>query len=312
MARRCETLGGWWPLPTTKGTAAAVTRQNYRNQLVKYGTCHERGGPAHEAPFAPRVVHTDLMARDATCRLTDRFISAIAPVLPLIAVWAHGSLAGGDYRPGRSDLDLIAVLSRPSTAAEERALGEVHQSLGRSVELASRLHCSYCVAGELDDPERSHLTWAHEELMRRRVTPVTRRELHDFGLVLYGEKPAALLPPVTSEQLAEFVVRDLESFWLPSLDHAERWTRDIWVDLGLLTLARATVAVKDDVLITKAQALGVLIELGAPADVVDDIRQRRYGDPDPASHPWIARRAELTLGFLRPALERTITTRRRR
>ena len=51
------------------------------------------------------------------------------------------------------------------------------------------------------------------------VTPVTRRELHDFGLVLYGEAPAALLPPVTGEQLAEFVVQDLESFWLPSLDH---------------------------------------------------------------------------------------------
>ncbi|MFZ0667631.1 MAG: nucleotidyltransferase domain-containing protein [Acidimicrobiales bacterium] len=255
-------------------------------------------------------MHTDLMGRDATCRLTDRFISAIEPVLPLIAVWAHGSLAGGDYQPGRSDLDLIAVLSRPSTAAEERALREVHQSLGNSFELASRLHCSYCVAGELDDPERSHLTWAHEELMHRRVTPVTRRELHDFGLVLYGEEPAALLPAVTTEQLAEFVVRDWESFWLPSLDHAQRWSRDIWVDLGLLTLARATVALKDDVLITKAQALGVLIELGAPAEVVDDIRQRRYGDPDPASQPWLTRRAELTLGFLRPALERAIATRR--
>jgi hypothetical protein len=251
------------------------------------------------------------MGRDATCRLTDRFIRAIEPALPLTAVWAHGSLAGGDYQPGRSDLDLIAVLTRPCTAAEESALGEVHQSLGRSVELASRLHCSYCVAGELDDPERSHLTWAHEELMRRRVTPVTRRELHDFGLVMYGEEPAALLPPVTSEQLAEFVVRDLESFWLPSLDHAERWSRDIWVDLGLLTLARATVALEDDVLITKAQALGVLMELGAPAEVVDDIRQRRYGDREIASQPWIARRAELTLGLLRPALERTIATRRR-
>ena len=247
------------------------------------------------------------MTDEATSRLLGRFVSAIQPVVPVVSVWAHGSLAGGDYQPGRSDLDLIAILSRPCTAAEEQRLGEVHKGLGNSTALASRLHCSYCVAGELKDAARLHLTWAHEELMRRRVTPVTRRELLDFGLVLHGEEPAALLPPVTDEQLAEFVVQDMESFWLPSLDHPERWQRDIWVDLGLLTMARATVTLRDGKLITKAEALRVLTELGAPAEVVDDIRQRRYGDPGPASQRWIARRAELTITFLRPAIEQLVS-----
>lgn len=247
------------------------------------------------------------MTDEATGRLLGRFVNAVRPVVPLVSVWAHGSLAAGDYQPGRSDLDLIAILGRPCTAAEERQLGEVHEGLASAIALASGLHCSYCAAGELDDPARLHLTWAHEELMRRRVTPVTRRELHDFGLVLYGEAPAALLPPVTGGQLAEFVVQDLGSFWLPSLDHRRRWDRDIWVDLGLLTLARATVTLRDGTLITKARALCVLTGLGAPAEVVDDIRQRRYGDPGPASPRWIARRAELTLAFLRPAIEQAIS-----
>jgi hypothetical protein len=114
---------------------------------------------------------------------------------------------------------------------------------------------------------------------------------------------------VTGEQLAEFVIQDLESFWLPSLDHRERWDRDIWVDLGLLTLARATVTLRDGKLITKARALCVLTEMGAPAEVVDDIRQRRYGDAGPASQRWIARRAELTLTFLRPAIEQVLAQR---
>ena len=247
------------------------------------------------------------MTDEATGRLLGRFVSAVRPVVPLVSVWAHGSLAGGDYQPGRSDLDLIAVLGRACTAAEEQRLGEVHESLGGASALASGLHCSYCAAGELEDPARVHLTWAHEEFLRRRVTPVTRRELHDFGLVLYGEAPAALLPPVTGGQLAGFVARDLASFWLPSLDHPERWDRDIWVDLGLLTLARATVTLRDGTLITKARALCVLAELGAPAEVVEDIRQRRYGDPGPASPDWITRRAELTLAFLRPAIEQVIS-----
>src|SRR5258708_5691576 len=140
------------------------------------------------------------MADEASAWLPRRFVSAVQPVLPLVSVWAHGSLAGGDCQAGRSDLDLIAILGRPCTAAEEQQLGEVHESLGSAIAFASRLHCSYCVAGELDDPARLHLTWAHEEFMRRPITPVTRRELHDFGLVLYGEEPAALLPPVTGEQ----------------------------------------------------------------------------------------------------------------
>ncbi|GAA0655065.1 nucleotidyltransferase domain-containing protein [Kitasatospora atroaurantiaca] len=247
------------------------------------------------------------MTDEATSRLLDRFISDLRPVLPLVAVWAHGSLAGGDYQPGRSDLDLIAVLDRPCTAAEEQRLEQVHESLGSTVPLASKLHCSYPVAGEVQDPAQSHLTWAHEELTSRPVTPVTRRELHEFGLVLYGEAPIALLPRVTDRQLAEFVVKDLEGFWRPSLDHPEWWDRDVWVDLGLLTLARATVTMQDGRLITKAEALDVLTQLGAPAEVVDDIRQRRYGAPGPASPQWIARRAELALTFLRLAIEQVVT-----
>ena len=246
------------------------------------------------------------MTDEATGQLLGRFVSAVQPVLPLISVWAHGSLAGGDYQPGRSDLDLVAILGRPCTAGQEQRLAEVHESLGGTVALASKLHCSYCAAMELDDPGRSHLTWAHEELIRRPVTPVARSELHDFGLVLYGEEPAALLPAVTGEQLVEFVVKDLETFWLPSLDHLERWDRDIWVDLGLLTFARATVTLRDGRLITKAEALDVLTGLGAPAEVVDDVKRRRYGDPGPASQRSIARRAELTVTFLRPAIEQVI------
>jgi len=33
----------------------------------------------------------------------------VGGVLPLVALWAHGSLELGDFRPGRSDLDLVAL-----------------------------------------------------------------------------------------------------------------------------------------------------------------------------------------------------------
>ncbi|MET9385605.1 nucleotidyltransferase [Streptomyces sp. NPDC002928] len=225
----------------------------------------------------------------------------------LVCVWAHGSLAGGDYQPGRSDLDLIAVVERRSPPAEEAQLVEAHENLAATHPLASKLHCSYVAADEWDDLAGMHLTWAHEELMHRPVTPVTRRELHDFGKVLHGPPPTDLLPPVTDRQLADFVVADLAHFWRPALDHPERWLRDIWVDLGLLTLARASVTLRTGELITKAEALDVLTGLSAPSDVVHDIRQRRYGSPEPASEQWQVRRAELTRAFLASAIERVLT-----
>ncbi|WP_328582297.1 nucleotidyltransferase [Streptomyces sp. NBC_00370] len=248
----------------------------------------------------------DRTSDEATRQLLTRFLDAVRPVVAPVAVWAHGSLGGGDYQPGRSDLDLIAVVGRPCTEAEEARLRELHEGLVADSPLGGKLHCGYLAAEELADPSRTHLTWAQEELMRRPVTPVTRRELRQFGVVLAGVSPAGLLPAVSDEELAAFVVGDLAGFWRPVVDRPEVWVADVWVDLGLLTLARALVTLRDGELITKRRALDVLGELGAPAEVVADIRARRYGEPGPASEEWPARRAALTLAFLGPAIDRVV------
>ncbi|WP_431683201.1 nucleotidyltransferase domain-containing protein [Kitasatospora sp. KL5] len=250
------------------------------------------------------------MADDPTRQLLDRFVGLLRPTPSLISVWAHGSLAGGDYRPGRSDLDLIAVVEHRCDPAREAQIVEVHETLAADAPLASKLHCSYVAAGEWDDLAMQHPTWAHEELMHRPVTAVTRRELHRFGAVLYGPPPGDLVPRITDRQLADFVADDLRTYWRPALDHPERWHQDIWVDLGLLTLARAATTLKSGCLITKSEALDVLAELGAPADVVHDIRQRRYGRPAPTPPQWTGRRAELTRGFLARAIDEVLAGRR--
>jgi hypothetical protein len=257
------------------------------------------------------VQNTVHVTNDVTRQLLDRFVTALRAMPSLISVWAHGSLSGGDYQPGRSDLDLIAVVDRRCSPEQEEQLAKMHDGLAKAIPLASRLHCSYVVADEWDDLAREHLTWAHEELMRRPVTAVTRRELHQTGLVLHGPPPGGLLPPVTDRQLADFIIEDLKSFWRPALDHPERWLRDIWVDLGLLTLARASVTLQSGQLITKSEALDVLTELSAPTDVVRDVRQRRYGPPAPASAEWIDRRADLTRAFLGSAIEHVLTSHHR-
>lgn len=178
-------------------------------------------------------------------------------------------------------------------------LAKLHARL-RAEPLAGQLHCTYLTPSA--DPGRRHLTWAHEELFKRPVTAVTRRELHDFGRVLHGKPPTDLLPPVTDRELADFVVRDQRDFWRPAVDNAPLWTREVWVDLGLVTFARASVTLREGRLISKREALELLPGLGAPVAVVEDIRGRRYGDPRPA----VENRAELTRAYLGPAIDELV------
>ncbi|MFH8286931.1 nucleotidyltransferase domain-containing protein [Streptomyces antibioticus] len=237
-----------------------------------------------------------------TYALLDRFLAGLAELDPA-AVWAHGSLAGGDYREGRSDLDLVAVLPGPVTPGTVWALARLHARL-RGEPLAPLLHCTYLTPDRAAGPERRHLTWAHGELFRRPVTPVTRRELHDFGRVLHGEPPHAVLPPVPDGELRAFVVRDQREFWRPHVDRPALWRQDVWVDLGLLTFARATATLRDGRLISKREALDLLPGLGAPTELVEDITRRRYDDRHAAPEAdWTERRAALARGYLGQAID---------
>lgn len=243
-----------------------------------------------------------------TDALLDRFLAGLAPLDP-VAVWAHGSLGAGDYQEGRSDLDLIAVLPRPATARTAWRLGLLHARL-RDEPLAGLLHCTYMSPDTVADPARRHLTWAHEQLFKRPVTPVTRRELHSFGRILHGESPKRLLPPVTDPELDAFVVRDQRDFWRPNVRRAELWWQDVWVDLGLITFARATVTLREGRLITKREALAELPALGAPGEVVEDVTERRYGNGarPGATAEWTGRRAELTRSYLGPAIDTLVAS----
>jgi hypothetical protein len=243
---------------------------------------------------------------DEVSPLLARFAADAGRVLPLTALWAHGSLAYGDFVPGRSDLDLVALIDAPVAAAQRQELRRAHEALIAGEPLAAGLHCTYVVSGEQDDPDRNHLTWAHQQLFERPVSHVSRRELYQGGLCLLGPAPAAVLPAVTDADLAAYVRRDLRDFWLPHTAQPELWRADAWVDVGMTTLARAQVTLRDGRLITKREALSELDRTGAPARVVNDIRERRYGTQPPLADEWLTERGELARNFIRDSIERAL------
>ncbi|PVD00727.1 hypothetical protein DBP19_04575 [Streptomyces sp. CS090A] len=263
----------------------------------------DRGGIQYRTRMASV---RDLLA--AVKPLLARFTSDAGARVPLVALWAHGSLALGDYRPGRSDLDLVALVGTELDGAQQAELRAVHERLIADVPLARSLHCTYVPQGDTSDTAQHHPTWAQGEWFERPVSPVSRRELALGAVVLHGPPPVGLLPGVSDQELAEFIRAELEDYWLPVTGNAkaELWLQDIWVDLGMLTFARASVTLRDGQLITKGEALEELRSMGAPTAVVDDIRRRRYGadllkNPS-ASDDFRARRAEQARKFVRAGI----------
>jgi hypothetical protein len=248
------------------------------------------------------------MGADEVKPLLECFTARVADVIPLVALWAHGSLALGDFQPGRSDLDLVALVAADISDVQREQLQRVHEALIGDEGLADKLHCSYVVRDQLADTGRRHVTWAMGELFERPVSPVSRRELRQGGLCLYGPEPAALVPAITNQELNDYVRVDLRDYWYPKTAKPELWLRDIWVDLGLLTLARASVTLQDGRLISKREALEVLARLDAPADVVHDIYQRRYAAEQPISEQWRSRRAHRARTFVRAGIARVLQT----
>ena len=45
----------------------------------------------------------------------------------LLAVYVIGSLAGGNYRPGRSDIDTLLIVSSGSTTSDQNAVEDLRR-----------------------------------------------------------------------------------------------------------------------------------------------------------------------------------------
>jgi hypothetical protein len=89
-------------------------------------------------------------------------------------LYVSGSLATGDYHPGVSDIDAVAMLEtapRPRVRAE---LTAIHERLAKQFEGADALHCVYVAADRVADVSYAHWVWAFGELFRRPLSTIAR------------------------------------------------------------------------------------------------------------------------------------------
>jgi predicted nucleotidyltransferase len=185
---------------------------------------------------------------DAVTDQADAVVDAVASTLPpdkLLGAYLYGS-AVGDGLQSDSDLDVLAVVSRPLTAGERTAI--LHRVLpisGRATRPARwrPVELTVVVAGEVRPwryPPRLELQygeWLRADALAGTLTPpaprpdlaILLRMVAQEGRPLVGPPPEALLDPVPTADLVRASREELPTL----MADLETDTRNV-----LLTLAR--------------------------------------------------------------------------
>lgn len=151
----------------------------------------------------------------------------------LIGIYLSGSLAYGDFVPGRSDIDLQAVTGKLLTEKELASIERLHKNLEKkNPAWAKRIECSYVpmkIIGEVLPPKTPRPYWGSGVFYP--VAPAGNEWIinHYFlckcGIALEGPDFRTLIPPIDIREVRKASARDLFKEWKPKIDNRE-WMSD--------------------------------------------------------------------------------------
>ena len=191
-------------------------------------------------------------------------------------LWVGGSLATGDYIPGVSDMDLVAVVDGEVDTARQSDLSVIHAELDVGVAAGADLGCVYVDAGVVEVAGAPHPTWTHGALVRRTLSGISRAELVRHGHAHFGRPPAAVLRAMSDDDVRRAAQAEVCGYWAWASRRPTMWLDPVVADLGLTAMARGRYALTTGRLLTKSEAIE---QARAPQWLVDQLRARRHDDP---------------------------------
>lgn len=226
-------------------------------------------------------------ARTVACRSRQNaFVTVAPPVVVELGrrlatlgwvteLFVGGSVASGDYTPGISDLDLVALVDGPLDTVRRAVLVTVHRDLDAGSASGLNLGCVYVDSGQLLDLEVRHLTWSHGTLVQRCLSGVARAELVRHGYAVFGRSPRDVFPAMNNAEVREAARGELTGYWAWAARRPWLWLDPVIADLGLTSMARGRHTLATGELLTKTQAIE---RVAAPAWLIDQLRARRRGE----------------------------------
>jgi hypothetical protein len=198
-------------------------------------------------------------------------LAALGWVLDLLVA---GSVAGADYIPGVSDLDLVAIVEGPVDHRRQAVLEALHHHLDDGLGAGLHLGCAYVDDGSISQLSASHPTWTHGSMVQRTLSGIARAELVTFGFAVLGRPPATLFPAMSKDDVRAAARAELLGYWGWAARRPWLWLDPVLADLALTSMSRGRHTLETGELLSKSRAVDLA---DAPRWLIDQLRARRQG-----------------------------------
>ena len=206
--------------------------------------------------------------------VVEEFGEALAQLGWVRDLLVAGSLATGDYVPGVSDLDLVAIVDGPVDSGRLAALAELHGRLDQGRGASLDLGCSYVDDAQVLDLPTLHPTWTHGVMVERVLSGIARAELVRHGFAIFGRTPLQILPQMNVEDVRQAARAELLGYWRWATWRPWMWLDPVLADLAMTSMARGRHTLATGELLTKTAAVE---QADGPAWLLDQLRARRRG-----------------------------------
>jgi hypothetical protein len=178
-----------------------------------------------------------------------------------VGLYLYGSLAAGDFRPDRSDIDFVVVTDGKLPEAMVAALESMHASLAASSSpWAKKLEGAYVPKHELrrhspDYPPRPTVNEGRFYLAGEDSDWILDRYvLREYETIMAGPSLRGLIDPVRPEDLRRAVREVLQLWWKPMLHTPQRLKDPGYQPYAVLSMCRALYTLEHGTIVSKTQA----------------------------------------------------------
>jgi hypothetical protein len=178
-----------------------------------------------------------------------------------VGLYLYGSLAAGDFRLDRSDIDFVVVTEGPLPELIVAVLRKMHESLWASGSYwAQRLEGAYIPRDELhrhspEYPPRPTVNEGQFYLAGEDADWVFHRYvLREYETIVAGPSIRDLIDPIRPEELRGAARDLLQQWWHPMLQNPKRLWDPGYSPYAVLSLCRALYTLKHGAIASKSQA----------------------------------------------------------